>query len=233
MCPTALAPICPSGQQFCMDGTCQPSCDGIENACLCGGATGIPNYIPCAAGQLVNITHYDPHNTVTQSMQACASAASINSSSVGIWGDTTTPSNEVWLECPIVPDPTFTWTEPIWISVWTIMCFEAVLLGAWHLYKHFMEAVMWISFFLFGLTDVLRQTESTETFRPFIRASAVLSDKMAWPAMDKLLRFLALIMTMKSRRSVVTTQPRLKKALMKRINLMVKRLPKQTHPLLT
>ncbi|KAI8583019.1 hypothetical protein K450DRAFT_225942 [Umbelopsis ramanniana AG] len=140
MCPTALAPTCPSGQQFCMDGTCQASCDGIENACLCGGATGIPNYIPCAAGQLVNITHYDPHNTVTQSMQSCASAASINSSSVGVWGDTTTPSNEVWLECPIVPDPTFTWTEPMWIAVWTIMCFEAVLLGAWHIFKHFMEA---------------------------------------------------------------------------------------------
>lgn len=131
-----------------MDGTCQASCDGIENACLCGGATGIPNYIPCAAGQLVNITHYDPHNTAAQSMQACASAAQINASSIGIWGDTTTPSNEVWLECPVVPDPTFTWTEPMWIAVWTIMCFEAALLGTWHLFKHFMEAVMW-NFFIY------------------------------------------------------------------------------------
>jgi len=72
-------------------------------------------------------------------MQVCAAAAQVNTSNVGIWGNASTPTNEVWLECPIVPDPTFTWKEPMWISVWAIMCFEAVLLGTWHLFKHFME----------------------------------------------------------------------------------------------
>lgn len=140
LCPSTLAATCPPGQQFCMDGTCATSCDGIENACLCGGAVAdLPNYVPCAAGQLVNITHYDPHNTVTQSMQACASAANLNSSNIGVWADASTPTNSVWLECPIVPDPTFTWTEPMWIAVWTIMCFEAAYLAFWHVFKHFME----------------------------------------------------------------------------------------------
>jgi hypothetical protein len=142
LCPSALAATCPPGQQFCMDGTCDTSCDGIENACLCGGsAVDIPDYVPCAAGQLVNISHYDPHNTVVQSMQACAAAANINSSTVGIWANASTPTNAVWLECPVQPDPTFTWKEPMWISVWTIMCFEAAYLAFWHVFKYFMELV--------------------------------------------------------------------------------------------
>lgn len=74
-------------------------------------------------------------------MQTCAAAAQVNMSAVGTWGNASTPTNQVWLECPIVPDPTFTWKEPLWIAVWTIMCFEAVLLGSWHLFKYFMELV--------------------------------------------------------------------------------------------
>ncbi|KAI9308568.1 hypothetical protein BJ944DRAFT_174600 [Cunninghamella echinulata] len=129
LCPSSLAPTCPTGQQFCGDGTCQTSCEGIENACTCGDAS-ITNYVPCAAGQLVNITHFDPRNLEVQTQQECAKA--IQLTSYGAYPDYNQPS--VFVTCPVVL-PYFTWREPMWIAVWVYTCVQTFILIAWHLYK--------------------------------------------------------------------------------------------------
>lgn len=139
LCPSALAPTCPPGQVFCGDGTCQTSCDGISNACTCGySSSAYENYVPCAAGQTVNITHFDPANAQTQTQQVCAAAAQLNATDIGVWGvDVNTTS--IWLQCPAAPEPTFTFREPMWIAVWTLGAFEAALLTFWHFYKTLRE----------------------------------------------------------------------------------------------
>ncbi|KAI9270803.1 hypothetical protein BDA99DRAFT_460449 [Phascolomyces articulosus] len=141
LCPQALAPTCPQGQSFCLDGTCQESCGAdISNACLCNGeeiGASYTNYVPCMAGQLVNITHFNGEIAEQQTRDTCATAAGLstaNASSIGIWGvDTSTPI--VWTECPLLPNPTFTFREPMWIAVWSLMGAQAGLLILWHLYK--------------------------------------------------------------------------------------------------
>lgn len=134
LCPISLAATCPTGLQFCGDGTCQTSCDNIANACQCGDTT--INYFPCAAGQLVNITHFDPVNQVVQIQNTCAASANINASLVGAWGDFNTSS--LWLSCPVV-NPYFTYTEPMWIGVWVLMSAEAAILALWAIYKFLRE----------------------------------------------------------------------------------------------
>ncbi|KAI9321607.1 hypothetical protein BX666DRAFT_1903933 [Dichotomocladium elegans] len=135
LCPAALAPTCPAGQTFCFDGTCQTSCEGITNACMCDDLTApYTNYVPCMSGQLVNITHYNSTLGQSQVQETCASAANLVSTDIGIWG-TDVNKTHIWAACPVPPDPTFTFREPMWIAVWSLMCIEAGLLIMWHLYK--------------------------------------------------------------------------------------------------
>lgn len=136
LCPPSLAATCPPGLSFCGDGTCAESCADIPNACQCGDES--VKYFPCAAGQLVNITHFDPENQVTQIQNTCAAKANIqNAAAIGAWGDFNTSS--LWLSCPVV-EPQFTFTEPMWISVWVLMSAQAIILASWAAYKHFREA---------------------------------------------------------------------------------------------
>jgi cation-transporting ATPase 13A3/4/5 len=136
LCPSTLAATCPPGLTFCGDGTCNTSCDNIANACQCGDTT--INYFPCAAGQLVNITHFDPENQVVQIQNTCAAKAQISdASAIGAWGNFSTSS--LWLSCPIV-EPYFTYTEPMWIAVWSLMSAEFFILASWVMYKYFRES---------------------------------------------------------------------------------------------
>lgn len=135
-CPSTLTPHCSSGLKFCGDGTCQISCDNIPNACLCNGDDN--GYKPCAAGQKVNITHYNPQEKDSQIQSTCAKDANIVNP-IGVWG--VFDSSQVWLECPTVVAG-FTFREPMWIAVWSLSAFEALLLVSWHLYKKARES--WI-----------------------------------------------------------------------------------------
>ena len=162
LCPQALAPNCPAGQTFCLDGTCQESCGAdITNACLCNGeaiGAAYTNYVPCMAGQLVNITDYSAEKELEETRSTCASSAglsSANASTIGIWGvDTTNPM--IWAECPELPLPTFTFTEPMWIAVWALAGAQAGLLILWHLYKTGREFAFHKSMQTAAATGVLR-----------------------------------------------------------------------------
>lgn len=135
LCPQSLAATCPTGLNFCGDGTCQESCQDILNACQCGDET--IQYFPCAA-TAVNITHFDPVNQITQVQNICAASANISDpAAIGAWGDFNT--SMLWLSCPLI-EPAFTWTEPMWIAVWALMGIEASILALWAIYKHFREA---------------------------------------------------------------------------------------------
>ncbi|GAN11385.1 P-type ATPase (P-ATPase) Superfamily [Mucor ambiguus] len=141
LCPSALAPSCPSGQEFCLDGTCHTSCDSasISNVCLCNDPSSAPaNLVPCAATQVINITHYNPRQKELQIRNICAANANIPnaSSTIGIWGfPNGSTSDLVWAECPTAPPAEFTFREPMWVAVWTVAALEAFILFSWTLYK--------------------------------------------------------------------------------------------------
>ncbi|KAI9478570.1 MAG: hypothetical protein EXX96DRAFT_571395 [Benjaminiella poitrasii] len=141
LCPPALAPNCPSGYQYCLDGTCQKSCaSSITNVCLCNDPSS-PHLLPCSATQVINITHANPRELEFQTRNLCAANANIpNASAIGIWGYANgSTSDLVWAECPAAPEAAFTYREPMWIAVWVIIAFEAFLLISWRLYKYARE----------------------------------------------------------------------------------------------
>ncbi|KAG1467446.1 hypothetical protein G6F56_004412 [Rhizopus delemar] len=131
----ARSATCATGLSFCGDGTCQTSCEGISNVCQCGDSS-IP-YYPCASGQLVNITHFDPQNQDNQIHNTCAAAANMNASDIGSWGKSSI-ANNVWLSCPTI-EPAFTYKEPMWIAVWSLMGAQAAIFLLWAVYKHLRE----------------------------------------------------------------------------------------------
>ncbi|KAI9255357.1 hypothetical protein EDC94DRAFT_617434 [Helicostylum pulchrum] len=140
-CPPSLAPVCPIGQQFCVDGTCQTLCDSsIPNVCMCNQPSST-DFLPCAKNQLINITHFNPGLKEIQTRELCASAANIpNMTPIGLWGfDNATIHNLLWAQCPPVPPAHFTFKEPIWSAVWAISAAEAFILFSWHIYKYIAE----------------------------------------------------------------------------------------------
>lgn len=177
LCPPALAPSCPSGQEFCLDGTCHASCDSasINNVCLCNDPSSAPaNLVPCAATQMINITHYNPRQKELQTRQLCAANANIPnaSSTIGIWGfPNGSTSSFVWAECPAAPPAEFTFREPMWIAVWTITVLEAFILISWRVYKYARE-------FKFHKAQ---STANTFTASSVSSDSAVINEKIAAP----------------------------------------------------
>lgn len=98
-------------------------------------------YIPCAANQLINITHFNPGLKEIQTRELCASAANIpNTTPIGLWGfDNATTHTFLWAQCPTASPAHFTFKEPMWIAVWVISAAEACILFSWHIYKYLAE----------------------------------------------------------------------------------------------
>ncbi|KAI8973216.1 hypothetical protein BDF20DRAFT_881064 [Mycotypha africana] len=144
LCPSSVTPACPEGLEFCLDGTCQTSCDSISNICLCGdnpSTSPFSNLLPCAASQLINITHFNPDIKDLQTRNLCAANLNISRASIGLYGyPNASTSDFVWAQCPPTPPAIFSFREPMWIAVWTITALEAFILISWHLYKTAREA---------------------------------------------------------------------------------------------
>ncbi|KAI8871686.1 hypothetical protein GQ42DRAFT_161851 [Ramicandelaber brevisporus] len=143
-CPQSLKPSCPSGQSLCGDGTCQKSCDGILNACACGMADADLGTVfsPCMAAPRANITHFNTSIAATQTMEACSTLVGLTSTAPA-WDAAQGKTDAVrsaWLSCPIPPDPTFTYREPMFISLYSIVFGEIALLAAWLFYKRAAES---------------------------------------------------------------------------------------------
>ncbi|KAJ2617020.1 hypothetical protein H4S08_000504 [Coemansia sp. RSA 1365] len=148
-CPQSVS--CPNNQELCHDGECHDECtDKINkaNPCYCGWKT---KHIPSAALQLVpcpvlaNVTidklyHWKETEEIRD---ACASEARIsNQDDYGTWGKTWPRKGTdgsgvrgVWSECPKEPQEMYTFREPMWISVFTIIFGYIAFLGIWFIFK--------------------------------------------------------------------------------------------------
>ncbi|KAI7824973.1 hypothetical protein BX661DRAFT_206461 [Kickxella alabastrina] len=148
-------PDCADGQSLCSDGNCHDECtDEINssNPCTCGWQA---KHVPAKAGGLVpcplldNVTISEMHSweKKKQIRDACSSQARISDQgNFGIWGtdwprDGSSESGllGVWAECPSEPQNMYTFREPMWIAVFTIVFGYLALLATWLMYKMAME----------------------------------------------------------------------------------------------
>ncbi|ORY02702.1 hypothetical protein K493DRAFT_334519 [Basidiobolus meristosporus CBS 931.73] len=136
-CPQSIRPTCPEGQSYCQDGSCKSSCSGAVSKCVCPGIQLSQQYYPCKNGQWVDIPQFDPRRVGAQTGEACASNLGLSNIPLVSQGIT---GSQIWLTCPKSTQvQQFTYTEPMWIGVWTILSIEVFLLVTWHLYKTFAE----------------------------------------------------------------------------------------------
>ncbi|KAJ1655403.1 hypothetical protein IWQ61_004848, partial [Dispira simplex] len=139
-CPPGLEPDCPQDQSLCGDGTCQKDCSLILNQCNCGAETypyGAPLY-PCKSPGTVDIPSFNPSNKSALVIDACARSLNISPSDYGVWGEDN--SQGIWADCPKKGYPrNFTYTEPLWLVIWTVAAAEVFLLITWTMFKRFAE----------------------------------------------------------------------------------------------
>ncbi|CAO3683791.1 unnamed protein product [Rhizopus stolonifer] len=138
LCPESVRPICPSGQTYCVDSVCRESCPlNIQSKCACPGAPALQNNLvyQCVDNNRVNIEDFDSNNKEIQVNEACASH--IGLSNISSWN--TNPESVMWGTCPTADYGELTFTEPVFIALWTFYGSCVFFLVTWTLYKRFRE----------------------------------------------------------------------------------------------
>ncbi|KAJ1975174.1 hypothetical protein H4R34_004436 [Dimargaris verticillata] len=145
LCPPELAPVCPPGETYCLDGTCRASCMEATNMCMCGQSVadvGRELY-PCASQDPISIPQYDPHHKEEMVAEHCAAAwqptnqrsrwtRADNSSVPVYWGDSLTV-DQVWLQCPEPAPRQLQFNEPMFIVFYSLLGAQISLLVFWAL----------------------------------------------------------------------------------------------------
>lgn len=126
-------PTCPTGYQFCVDGTCQKYCSPSKNLCSCGGVT---DYVPCDVDLSVTVNFFNASTKAQQVQSACAVTLNLDTGIPSVPGD---GIDMYWSTCPAPVLQNFTYREPMWITVFSLIGFEFVLLVLWSVYKCLLE----------------------------------------------------------------------------------------------
>ncbi|KAI9276272.1 hypothetical protein BY458DRAFT_472850 [Sporodiniella umbellata] len=141
LCPESIRPSCPDGQTYCVDSVCRESCPtSLQSKCACPGAPALastPVY-KCLNTNRVNIPHFDANKKASQTEQACASNLGLGT--VSPWSSN--PESVMWDTCPTPDYGELTFTEPVFIALWTFYGSCVFFLVGWTLYKRFRERLI-------------------------------------------------------------------------------------------
>lgn len=134
-CPPATL-VCPAGHQLCQDGECHTSCQGIKNICGCDQASY--EYVPCGNNLFATVKDLVPDNRTSMLAASCSLAIGLKEGDYELW--TATPkASFVWVSCPEVPSPSFTFKEPMYIGFYSLVFGQFILFVVWHLFKSYKE----------------------------------------------------------------------------------------------
>ncbi|KAI8803941.1 hypothetical protein BJ742DRAFT_826606 [Cladochytrium replicatum] len=146
LCPPAVAPVCEAGTTYCFDGTCKANCTGVANICTCSSSYVPRTLLPCKGGLKTTVTGYDPGRKDAQIREFCAADLKVGGpGNVTLWTDVLennekAKNNYVFNVCDNSATVNFTYTEPLWISVFTIVGAYVLYFAAWTFYKNSYEA---------------------------------------------------------------------------------------------
>ncbi|KAI7873218.1 uncharacterized protein EV154DRAFT_100788 [Mucor mucedo] len=139
MCPpTNQPPICPTGTTYCVDGECRDTCsESLVSLCGCPGAPALEGKLyPCSAETIhTNIENFIAENKANQSAEACSRA--VNIQNIPNWSPN--PDSIMWKECPTPDYGALTFTEGVFIALYTYYGSCIVVLLTWVLYKNAKE----------------------------------------------------------------------------------------------
>ncbi|KAJ2510941.1 hypothetical protein H4217_007623, partial [Coemansia sp. RSA 1939] len=156
LCPKGFGDdSCLDGQTLCIDGSCSADCGNIparKNPCGCSfqyPPEQAKDLVPCVAFGDVTIEHYNKDDT-SQTIDFCTEKFNV-SGSMPLWGDwdgsqeqadnSSIDGRRFWSgnQCPTAPKYHYTYTEPLWIGVFSCVGAEAFVLMLWIVYKFLRE----------------------------------------------------------------------------------------------
>ncbi|KAI9216889.1 hypothetical protein BC828DRAFT_409004 [Blastocladiella britannica] len=111
LCPADIRPACPTGQQWCHDGTCASSCDAaLPSPCGCPASpppldASKANWFPCNGTSSVDVLAVKPADKPAKTLDVCA--ALLKSSQV---------NDMSYISCPAMTYATVTLELSIWKS---------------------------------------------------------------------------------------------------------------------
>ncbi|KAJ1974536.1 hypothetical protein H4R35_003562 [Dimargaris xerosporica] len=114
----------------------------VRSPCHCGASSyGTERDMilwPCRESPMADIPDYSFHNRTAQLHSACANALHVDG--VALYGMQPVPRQGMWLGCPNpVAQAAFTFTEPLWVMLYTLTGLQAAVLLAWIVYKRSQE----------------------------------------------------------------------------------------------
>ncbi|KXN74250.1 hypothetical protein CONCODRAFT_2788, partial [Conidiobolus coronatus NRRL 28638] len=139
-CPEKVSSNCPQGQTFCQDGKCHESCPAdIINPCSCGAENNSWTLYPCSTASTVLVDLPNFYYAIEKNLTTQHCSESFGLQNTPKVYDGSDPGSSMWAICPLPPPPVFTYREPMWIAVFSIVAFQALFLMVWHSYKTFAE----------------------------------------------------------------------------------------------
>ncbi|KAI7902768.1 uncharacterized protein BX663DRAFT_552164 [Cokeromyces recurvatus] len=139
MCPPDnKPPTCPEGTTYCVDSQCREICDdSLVSVCACPGAPALIGKVySCGGNNLrTNIENFVVENKANQSAEACAKAANLQN--IPNW--LPNPKSAMWHQCPTPDYGQLTFTEPVFIALYSFYGSCFISLFFWFLFKKFTE----------------------------------------------------------------------------------------------
>ncbi|CAO3615556.1 unnamed protein product [Mucor hiemalis] len=136
-CPEKARPSCPAGQTWCVDAKCRESCPtDLTSSCSCPGAPSLEGGLvyPCAEVH-VNVENFDAANKLSQTEAVCAQHVGL--SDIEQWNPN--PQSIMSGQCPTPDYGSLTFSEPIFIALFTFYGSCVFFLATWAIYKFIRE----------------------------------------------------------------------------------------------
>ncbi|KAI9306449.1 hypothetical protein BJ944DRAFT_48949 [Cunninghamella echinulata] len=150
VCPESIRPTCSNPNQvYCMDGQCHegPTCPtNLISACSCSSSNAFTEPVyPCQPFH-VKITNFIIENKQTLATNSCTSFITSqnnnNVTTIQPWNTRPTLNEPMWGDCPAKVYPPLTYTEPVFIALYTFYGSCFLVLIFWWLYKSVRESVI-------------------------------------------------------------------------------------------
>ncbi|KAJ1974535.1 hypothetical protein H4R35_003561 [Dimargaris xerosporica] len=135
-CPESASISCPTGEQLCGDGQCHASCGTVVNVCTCNGGSDLEiALVACPVFAPVDVANFNPSNKSAQITAQCSQEFDVNTVDYAMdWASFSTDYRGAWRNCPTdIPDPWYTYTEPMWVGTFAAAGAELLILLSWWL----------------------------------------------------------------------------------------------------
>ncbi|KAI9303659.1 hypothetical protein BJ944DRAFT_241254, partial [Cunninghamella echinulata] len=142
-CPAQVRPSCPTGETYCVDGSCRSSCPtDLTSKCACTGQPSLGQLTYPCSKTFVDLPNFVARNKTELSYDTCSTY--LNIPNLPKWNPNFNETNPtmMWGECPAPDWGELNFREPVFIALYVFYGSCAGFLLIWVFYKNIREKVI-------------------------------------------------------------------------------------------